>query len=336
MREIQIGKNEENQRLDKFLLKYFNEAPSSFIYKMLRKKNITLNNKKATGKEKLELGDCVKLFLAEDTIDSFRKKETFQKHSRKLSVLYEDEHITIINKPAGMLSQKAKPEDISLVEYYITYLLETNQLTDTQLSTFRPSVCNRLDRNTSGIICCGKSLAGLQKLSALFKDRTLHKYYLAIVSGQVSIKENIHGYLAKDEIHNKVTIYKNPGEGRQPIETTYEPVLVSGEYSLIKIQLITGKTHQIRAHLASTGHGIIGDSKYGQRQITDIHGKIRGVRRQILHAYEIVFPSMTQELSVLSNSIITAPLPDDFKETLHILGFKENDYESKLRRKTSK
>lgn len=187
MQEIIISANEAGQRFDKLLGKYLNEAPKSFIYKMLRKKNIVLNGKKATGNEKLELGDHVKLFLADETIEKFSKVK-IQKTNTRLDILYEDENILLINKPVGMLSQKATKKDESLIEHVISYLLDTNQLEKAALRSFKPSVCNRLDRNTSGLVVAGKSLAGLQKMGALFKERTMKKYYRCLVVGRRGTK----------------------------------------------------------------------------------------------------------------------------------------------------
>ena len=176
MRELVISKYEAGQRFDKFLAKYMELAPKSFFYKMMRKKNITLNGKKAAGNEKLEEGDTVKLFLSEETIEGFREKKKRAVHTgAKLDILYEDEQVMLINKPAGMLSQKAEKGDISMVEHLISHLLDTGEVTEEMLKTFRPSLCNRLDRNTSGIVAAGKTLQGLQILSGLFKERTLHK-----------------------------------------------------------------------------------------------------------------------------------------------------------------
>ena len=188
MQEITIGTNEAGQRLDKFLAKYMKLAPKSFFYKMMRKKNITLNGKKCEGGEMLAEGDTVKLFLADETIEKFSeiKVQKIQKEKKvQLSILYEDEDILLINKPAGMLSQKARDTDLSLVEYLTDYLMEKGSVTEGSLRSFKPSVCNRLDRNTSGIVAAGKSLAGSQMLSEVFRDRTVHKYYKCIVYGPV-------------------------------------------------------------------------------------------------------------------------------------------------------
>ena len=154
MQEIIVSANEAGQRFDKLLAKYLNEAPKSFIYKMLRKKNILLNGKKATGNEKLEVGDSVKLFLADETIEKFSKLIVV-KTKAKLDIVYEDENVLLINKPVGMLSQKAEAKDESLVEHIISYMMESGQLTEADLRKFKPSICNRLDRNTSGLVVAG-------------------------------------------------------------------------------------------------------------------------------------------------------------------------------------
>jgi 23S rRNA pseudouridine955/2504/2580 synthase len=319
VREITIVKNEAGQRLDKFLVKYLNKAPKSFFYKMLRKKNITLNGKKAEGAEKLTEGDIVRLFLSEETIEGF--KESYQldakvnQSAEKLEVLYEDSHVVIINKPIGMLSQRAKETDVSLVELLIAYLLETGSLTKEELSTFKPSVCNRLDRNTSGIVIAGKSLFGLQEMSARLQDRSLHKYYRCIVKGMMTKGARIEGYLAKDEKTNKVSIYaKDLKDGESSfIETEYKPIISKNGYTLLEVLLITGKTHQIRAHLSSIGHPIIGDMKYGEEALNKKLQKQYGLKHQLLHSYRLEFPNLPKELDKLSNQKIIAPPPKLFQ-----------------------
>ena len=184
MQKVTISANDAGQRLDKFLKKYLDAAPGSFLYKMLRKKNITLNGKKAAGSEKLALGDEVCFWLSDETIEKFRKKGSEDKWVLSPGeggpaddpfILYEDANVLIMNKPAGELSQKAREEDFSINERMIAYLLSTGQLTREELQRFRPSVCNRLDRNTSGLITAGKTLTGLQFLSESFRERSIHK-----------------------------------------------------------------------------------------------------------------------------------------------------------------
>lgn len=178
MRQLTISEKEEGQRLDKWLAKYMEKAPKSFFYKMMRKKNIVINGKKVQGNEKLKEGDSVSLYLSDETIENFQEKKRLPQKKKKLDILYEDDQILFVNKPVGMLSQKAKADDISLNEYIISYLLEKKELTQQDLARFQPSICNRLDRNTSGIVAAGKTIAGLQMLSGIFKDRTVHKLSL--------------------------------------------------------------------------------------------------------------------------------------------------------------
>ena len=323
MREIVIRENESGQRLDKFLAKYMALAPKSFFYKMMRKKNITLNGKKAQGKEQLKQGDVVKLFLSDETVEKFRPKQTV--YARKeLDILYEDRHTLFVNKPAGMLSQKAKPSDQSLVEYLTAYLLESGQLTEEELRTFHPSVCNRLDRNTSGIVAAGKTLAALQTLSAMFRERSVRKYYLCLVYGVVSGEKKIRAFLTKDGRTNRVTVERKKGtpnsgadisDGKESfIETEYRALRTDGEVTLMEVHLITGKTHQIRAHLAAEGYPIIGDYKYGNRDVNDIFRRKYGLTSQLLHSYRLCFPECEGELAELSGKEIKAPVPELFRK----------------------
>lgn len=313
MKEIKIGKNESGQRLDKFLGKYMHLAPKSFFYKMLRKKNIVLNGKKAAGNEILMKGDTVKLFLSDETIEKFSGRH-IQYTDIALDILFEDEHTIFINKPVGMLSQKASPGDESLVEHLVTYLVRSGQITEQELTTFRPSVCNRLDRNTSGIVAAGKSLAALQQLGAMFRDRTMDKYYLCLVNGCVEEKRYIRGFLSKDHRTNRVHISSEASVGADPIETEYEPLKSDGNVTLMKVHLITGKSHQIRAHLASQGHFIIGDFKYGDTSVNNRFKEEYGLSSQLLHSWQLCMPKCSNELAGISEKKIIAAPPALFEK----------------------
>ncbi|MBE5883401.1 MAG: RluA family pseudouridine synthase [Lachnospiraceae bacterium] len=341
MHSVTIGNNQAGQRLDKFLKKYLPEAGSGFLYKMLRKKNITLNGKKAEGKEMLAVGDEVRFFFSEATFAKFSgvdstharsnmtgqvdrstisQYETAYQTLKGIEVLYEDAHILVINKPAGILTQKAAAKDISLNEWLIGYLLSTKALMSKELHAFRPSVCNRLDRNTSGIVLCGKSLEGLQALSRVIKERTIQKFYQTICIGTLKEDKLLEGYLYKDSTTNKVTLLKEvPDKGKGtdavPIKTAYHPLATTTEYTLLEVELITGRTHQIRAHLASTGHALIGDYKYGVRRINDAFKHKYRLEAQLLHAYKIVFPEGENGvLKALNGREIIAPLPNLFQQ----------------------
>lgn len=313
MRTITVNVNEAGQRLDKLLAKYFNLAGRSFLYKMLRKKNITLNGRKCDGSERLFVGDEIKLFLSDETINKFSQIKRQKVAKKTLNIVYEDNHILLINKPAGMLSQKAKNMDESLVEYVIDYLLDSGQLTEQALNSFRPSVCNRLDRNTSGLVAAGKSLAGLQMLSRIFKDRSLHKHYLCVVKGSVRQKERIEGYLSKNPKSNQVTVSGTALSDGAPICTEYEPLREYNGYTLLKVALITGRTHQIRAHLASIGHPIVGDYKYGSDAVNAEVKKRFQIRSQMLHSWQMVFPELEEPFSALSGRTFTAIAPKEFE-----------------------
>ncbi|HJD26985.1 MAG TPA: RluA family pseudouridine synthase, partial [Candidatus Blautia intestinipullorum] len=229
-----------------------------------------------------------------------------------LDILYEDRHTIFINKPAGMLSQKASKDDVSLVEYLTGYLLDTRQITESELRTFHPAVCNRLDRNTSGIVAAGKTLSALQELSAMFRNRSLKKYYLCLVAGTVKEKGRLSGYLKKDPRTNRVVFSKEKKEGASEIQTEYRPLETGDDVTLLEVHLITGKTHQIRAHMASQGHPIIGDYKYGDRRINDQYRSAYGLKSQLLHSVRLCIPVCGGTLSELSGKTITAPPPEIF------------------------
>lgn len=345
MQQYIIGNNEAGQRFDKYLKKILKEAPDSFIYKMLRKKNIVLNGKKCTGNEKLEKQDIVKIFLADDTfekfsgqkinVDSQEKQELSEEFIRQykkayqgikdISVVYEDENILVLNKPAGVLSQKAAPNDVSLNEWLLGYLLDKEVISAASLSTFKPSICNRLDRNTSGMVVCGKSLAGSQYMSRIIKEKTLEKYYHCIIPGSVALQERLACYLYKDNASNKVTIYQTldeipakKQEKAEYIDTEFHTLQADDKHSLIEVQIFTGKTHQIRAHLASLGHPIIGDSKYGSATINKAYAS-KGVHSQLLHAYRLVFPVAEDErFQNLSGLVLTCTEPELFEKILSL------------------
>lgn len=330
MQEFKIGSNEAGQRLDKFLHKYLKEAGSSFLYKMLRKKNITLNKKKADGKEVLEVGDEVQFFFSEETFAKFRgnriltssfapeKSDIYRQYElayeklEGIEIVFENAHIILLNKPAGILSQKAEPKDLSVNEWLIGYMLANKKITREQLETFKPSICNRLDRNTSGLMICGKTLPGSRKMNAIIQNREIRKYYRTFVKGRVEDKAYIKGYLKKDEKQNKVflkdTCDKKSGE-YVPIETCYQPILKLEGYTYLEVELITGKTHQIRAHLASIGHPLLGDEKYGDRNWNHNFTKVKLPKGQILHSYRLEFPQLTGEFEELSHKAFIAREP---------------------------
>ncbi|MBS5214966.1 MAG: RluA family pseudouridine synthase [Clostridiales bacterium] len=316
MRQLTISEKEEGQRLDKWLAKYMEKAPKSFFYKMMRKKNIVINGKKVQGNEKLKEGDSVSLYLSDETIENFQEKKRLPQKKKKLDILYEDDQILFVNKPVGMLSQKAKADDISLNEYIISYLLEKKELTQQDLARFQPSICNRLDRNTSGIVAAGKTIAGLQMLSGIFKDRTVHKYYRCIVKGQILKEQKIEGYLRKEEKKNQVFIEKEQSDNASWICTAYRPLEIFPQYTYLEVELITGRSHQIRAHLASIGHPLLGDTKYGDEKVNRRCKERYHLTSQLLHCARLEMPVLEEKFSYMSKKVLHAPLPEQFQKIL--------------------
>ena len=369
MYQVKIKEKDAGQRLDKYLHRILPRAGAGFLYKMLRKKNITLNDKKADGSEKIAEGDSVTIYFSDETLakfsgnripgklkyektktaDNLEKKNMKQdetiidclaayKKLQGVRILYENVHVLLVDKPPGILSQKADKTDFSLNEWLIGYLLHSNAVTEEELTVFKPSVCNRLDRNTSGIVLCSKTLKGAQLLGDLLKNRTLHKYYRLYVKGIVTEEQLIEGYLLKDEALNKVyiepvnTIETQDSENMSKIElakmrkevksleeirssyikTGYKPVQIERDKTLLEVELFTGKTHQIRAHLASIGHPLLGDPKYGDAEWNEKYRRKYHIRAQLLHAYKVIFPQLTQPFEDLSGKTFCAELPDIF------------------------
>ena len=341
MREVRIGPNEAGQRLDKFLAKYMKEAGQGFFHKMMRKKNITLNGAKCTGAERVAGDDVVTLWLSEETIEKFRGAEqpvmseksrerkpsaTLEKHRSpgKASggitglrdrIIYEDDQLLVFDKPAGMLSQKAHPEDVSANELLLEYLLDSGSITREELRTFRPSVVNRLDRNTSGLLLFGKTFPALQILSEAVRERTIEKYYVTAVRGTVAEACEIRGWLRKDSEANQVRILDRPETDEdKEIRTAWRPLKNGKDATLLEVRLITGRTHQIRAHLASIGHPVLGDPKYGDRTVNETLRKNCGIRGQMLRACRLELPELPAPLEGLSGRSFTAPMPESFRK----------------------
>lgn len=332
-----ISETEAGQRFDKYLRKLLPEAGSSFLYKMLRKKNIVLNGKKADGGEKLVSGDIVDVYFSDETLHKFmgvqqknnsqtaidlksdNASEAIRELLDSISIIYENEHILIADKPAGMLTQKASADDISLNEWLIHYMLKSNQITEEKLLTFKPSVCNRLDRNTSGIVLCAKSVYGAQMLGDMLKTRSIRKFYRLYVKGSITEEKIIEGYLQKNDKTNKVQIHSiDKGKtGKESfIQTGYIPIRQYADMTLLEVELITGKSHQIRAHLASIGHPLLGDYKYGDREWNKKYREKYGISHQLLHAYRVVFPDLENPLDDISGKEFQAPLPEIFNNVL--------------------
>jgi len=225
-------------------------------------------------------------------------------------IVYEDDNVIFFNKPVGVLSQKAVQGDVSMVEYLLTYLTETGFLKDGERRGFQPGICNRLDRNTSGLLIAGKTLPGLQRMSELIQSREAKKFYRCIVKGVIDKEQTIEGYLIKDEKRNTVTVAKTVAENAEDkllkICTRYVPIASNGFSTLLEVELITGRTHQIRAHLASVGHPLAGDAKYGDNEYNKYFKKHYGLKSQLLHSYRLE----------LEGKCFIAPLPKEFMDII--------------------
>ena len=324
MKKIIIDETNQNQRLDKFLKRYLPNAGAGFLYRMLREKKIKLNGAKSEGKEILKTDDEIVIYFSDETLEKFMGTSKDDKNTAESSdlkavrdfkncIIYEDRDVCIINKPAGMLSQKSRPEDISACELLNMYLASGKNQDGLNINQFKPSAVNRLDRNTSGILVCAKTLPAAQELSEMFRDRTLKKEYLALVLGKVERKYDIKSYLKKDDKCNKVDVIEKFKEGYDKIETSYEPLGYLDNATLLNVDLLTGKTHQIRAHLSYMGNPIAGDSKYGNKKANGEFKRRYGLGRQFLHAYKLTFPDIKGRLKILSKKSFRAELPKELK-----------------------
>lgn len=361
MREFTIESQEAGQRFDKYLKKHFPGMSSGLLYKQLRKKNITLNQMKAQGNEILQAGDLVRCFFSDETfrvfqgmpgtgvsgkedakhpVDTANEYEKAYVTLKGMEILFENEDVLILNKPAGCLSQKAEPKDLTANEWLIGYLLSNGKLQREKLSVCKPSVCNRLDRNTSGILLCGKTLAGSQALGECLKKRILQKYYLTICHGKLSQSMTAEGMLQKDEKNNTVRIraISSGDDAKYAKEqsvlkaresyicTKYDPVLSDEAYTLLKVELMTGKTHQIRAHLSSLGYPLLGDAKYSTEAYLRMDKMRFHQSTQLLHAFQVHFPEQAvlsslekryqRALQPLCGRHFEASLPENFSKIL--------------------
>lgn len=323
MREILVSQNEKEQKLLKLLQKYFKGQADSFLYKMLRKKNILLNGKKADGKEILQLGDTVQLYFSEESLgkllqerESTEKKLWTQKWQS--AILYEDNHCILFNKPVGLLSENDGSSSFSVNSLLLSYMRTKGELSKEQEKSFRPGIANRLDRNTSGIIIFGKSLGGLQAFAKLLQSHDLEKKYYALVYGdfqKIGLQEHL---LEKDKGRNKAL----ESERGKRVKSAFEKLACvessEGPLSLLSVQIFTGKTHQIRTQLSLLSHPIVGDDKYGDTRKNARLRKTLPLSYQLLHAYSLRFPKLPENsvLFSLSEKCFFAPLPKEYLEIL--------------------
>ncbi len=315
MKEIIVDKNESDQRLDRFLKKYLDKAPQGFVYKMIRKKNIKLNGVKAQPENTIYEGDKIQLYLSDETIEKFIAEKVEIKSTLIPNIIYEDDNILLINKPVGILSHGASKEfEENIVDSMISYLIQKGEYVPRIEKTFTPSICNRLDRNTSGIIIGAKNYQTLKLINDAIKEGKIRRFYKTIVYGSMERAFTAEGFLSKNEDKNKVKILPDDIEGTKKVITVINPLKVKNGYTLLEIELITGRTHQIRAHLSSMGYPIIGDRKYGDKTINKKFNDKYSLDNQWLHGYKIEFKGLDGELKYLNGKIFVGDLKGKIAE----------------------
>ena len=313
MKEIIVGVNDHGQRIDRFLRKYFENAPLSFIYKNLRKKNITVNGKKVKPEDMLSENDVIKFFISDEVIEKYRKKEKAVRRDEFPNIIYEDENIALIDKPAGILSHSTKEFEKNILDMFIYYLIQKKEYVPRLNKTFRPALCNRLDRNTSGILIGAKNADALREINAAIKNRDISKYYITLVHGKTKDKFSHSAYAVKNESRNRVRMSHNEDEGKSAV-THFKTLKTKGEYSILEVNLVTGRTHQIRSALKSMGYPVVGDRKYGQDKINKDFTKY-GLNNQFLHSYKLKFNGL-DKLSYLNGREFISPMPKIYDEIL--------------------
>ncbi len=288
---ITVSRNDAGQRLDKFLTKTYKALPMAMLYKAIRKKDVRLNGKRCEAADRLSEGDVIGLFLPDDVLTQVPPTYEFMHSSKTLDIVYEDENILLLNKKVGLL---VHPDDREFRDTLIfrvqRYLYEKGEYDPAAENSFAPALVNRIDRNTAGIVIAAKTAAALRILNDKLKNREIQKYYQCIVHGKMPKNEDtLEGYLEKNEVQNRVYISDKAKAGARTIRTRYKVLGQRDGFSLLEVHLLTGRTHQIRAHLASIGHPLLGDGKYG----TNALNKGTGFDKQALCSYRLKFDFTT-------------------------------------------
>ena len=315
MREFVINSSENGLTLEKYVFKVLKTAPMSFVYKLFRKKDIKVNGHHLDKKYRLVTDDVVAIYITDQQFEEFEKDKALNPNLKiKDWIIYEDNNVLFINKPRGLLVQKSNPNDESLDQLVVEYLMATNQYDPNKEKGFVPGPAHRLDRNTSGLVAFGKNHDSLNLLFELFKNHDLiNKHYLALVVGQVEKdKDTIDAPLLKDEEKNLVRVSKNG----KTAKTVYKLLKRYKDYSLLDVTLLTGRTHQIRVHMAYINHPIVGDSKYGNFEVNKLFKQQFGFSSQFLHAYKMGFGDLPEPLSNLSRKEFVAEPREDIANIL--------------------
>ncbi|MBU3159801.1 RluA family pseudouridine synthase [Clostridium frigoris] len=307
---IEIGANEAGQRTDKFMRKVLGDVPLSKIYKAFRKGDIRVNGSKIKEKHSLVEGDVVETKY----ITSEFKKEEFVRIDNKLKITFEDANILMVEKWPGVLVHADKKDgEPTLTDYALSYLFDKGDYKPENEITFTPAPCNRLDRNTSGMVIFGKNFKALKLLNEMIRDRNIEKYYMALVSGR--IKDGIYeGYIYKNEDANISQVFNEPKPATKRIAMDVKTIESCGTFSLLDINLLTGRSHQLRAHLSMLGNPILGDPKYGNKKINSYFNNKYGLDSQYLYAYKLIFKNCPEDLSYMENKTIAESLPPALKK----------------------
>lgn len=298
LRKVTIAKNDEGQRLDKFLTKAYPNLPQSVLYKCIRTKDVKLNGKRCQISDRLREGDVLSLYWQEEFFQKEERAYDFLKAPSALSVLYEDENILLLDKKPGLIVHPDENYHFdSLIARVQHYLYDKGEYRPEEENAFAPALINRIDRNTGGIVMAAKNAEALRIMNQKVKDRELQKMYLCVICGQLEEKKGtLTGYLEKNEAQNRVYISRKPSEGAKSIRTRYRVLEERRDFSLLEVELLTGRTHQIRAHFASIGHPLAGDGKYGKNTLN----KRSGFPYQALYSYKLRF-TFTTDAGILNS-----------------------------------
>lgn len=287
MKSVIIMANDAGQRIDKFLTKSYPNLPQSMLYKAIRKKDIKLNGKRCSISTRLQEGDELAMYLKDEFFQQEARQHDFMKAPNKLQIVYEDENLLILDKKPGLIVHPDENYHFdSLIARVQRYLYEKGTYIPEQENSFAPALINRIDRNTGGLVMAAKNAETLRIMNEKVRNREMHKLYLCVVCGGITDDEGtLRGYLAKNEAQNRVYIDDRPHPGAKNIVTKYRVLRKNRQFSLLEVELITGRTHQIRAHFASIGHPLAGDGKYGKNEI---NRKI-GYQYQALYSHKLTF-----------------------------------------------